>query len=64
MNKTLDYAGNSNNGSGEKHLRSRQSVTQQPRYYSFSFVIHVLKAAIYFSLDFTMKIFFLISLGH
>ncbi|OZC10615.1 phorbol esters/diacylglycerol binding domain protein [Onchocerca flexuosa] len=34
MSKTLDYGANSNNGNNEKHVRSHQSVTQQPRWFS------------------------------
>uniref|UniRef100_A0A1I8EGE1 Phorbol-ester/DAG-type domain-containing protein n=1 Tax=Wuchereria bancrofti TaxID=6293 RepID=A0A1I8EGE1_WUCBA len=34
MSKTLDYGGNSNNESDGKHVRPRQSATQQPRWFS------------------------------
>ncbi|VDK85412.1 unnamed protein product [Onchocerca ochengi] len=34
MSKTLDYGANSNNRNDEKHVRSHQSVTQQPRWFS------------------------------
>ncbi|VDO29420.1 unnamed protein product [Brugia timori] len=34
MSKTLDYGGNSNNESDGKHVRSCQSATQQPRWFS------------------------------
>ncbi|KAL3983209.1 Ras association (RalGDS/AF-6) domain family protein [Acanthocheilonema viteae] len=34
MNKTLDFGANSNNANDGKHVRSRQSVTQQPKWFS------------------------------
>uniref|UniRef100_A0A915PWP4 Phorbol-ester/DAG-type domain-containing protein n=1 Tax=Setaria digitata TaxID=48799 RepID=A0A915PWP4_9BILA len=34
MSKTLDYGGNANSGNDGKHLRSQQTVTQQPRWFS------------------------------
>ncbi|CAG9539988.1 unnamed protein product [Cercopithifilaria johnstoni] len=34
MSKTLDCGGNINNGNDRKHVRSRQSATQQPRWFS------------------------------